>query len=424
LSATEIREESPPAPEVGEAMPSTPEESVAASDVTPTPDEVIPSDDPRPIADAHRPEEPAAAAVPGATASGRARGTGAGALLAAGVIGGVIGAGAALLTEGWWRPRVMRVDDRLAQVERRLAQAPNAVAPLEGRVTGIETQNKALAEGLNALKADVERAAKAASARAASPPAPAPGGTANVGALDDLAKRLAVLETQAQERASAGADAQGGIKTLQEQVKAAAAAAQAMERRLAEHDQRLGVLSKQVPERGPEAMAASLRLTLAGRLIPALEDGAPLAQILAVLRRFDAKPDNLKPLEPYAASGAPTGAALAREFRPIGQQMIVQSRGGAGDWDERLWRMLDKVVTVRAVGDEMGTDPASLVARIEDALSRDAFADAAAVWDALPEPARAKSQEWGAKLKQRAAAEAASRRIYAEALSALEASTR
>ena len=86
--------------------------------------------------------------------------------------------------------------------------------------------------------------------------------------------------------------------------------------------------------------------------------------------------------------------------------------------------MLDKVVTVRAVGNDKATDAASLVQRIEDALSRDAIAEAAAAWEALPEPARATSQEWGAKLKQRAAAEAASQRIYAEALSALEASTR
>ena len=71
-----------------------------------------------------------------------------------------------------------------------------------------------------------------------------------------------------------------------------------------------------------------------------------------------------------------------------------------------------------------GADVASLVGRIEDALSRDAVDEAAAAWDALPERARAVAPEWGAKLKARAEAERAARKVYADALSALEASTR
>ena len=171
-------------------------------------------------------------------------------------------------------------------------------------------------------------------------------------------------------------------------------------------------------------MAASLRVTLADRLGDALQDAAPLGQILAMLRRLDVNPENLKPFEPYAQSAPPSAAALAQEFRPLSQRLISDARASSADWDDRLWRMLDKVVTVRAVGDPKANDVASLVGRIEDALARNALADAVSAWDALPEPARAGSQGWGDKLKQRAAAEAASRKIYAEALSALEASTR
>jgi hypothetical protein len=86
--------------------------------------------------------------------------------------------------------------------------------------------------------------------------------------------------------------------------------------------------------------------------------------------------------------------------------------------------MLDKVVTVRAVGDPQSTDVANIVARIEDSLSRDAVGEAAAAWNALPEPARRVAPDWGAKLQQRAAAEAAAQKIYSEALAGLEASTR
>jgi hypothetical protein len=171
-------------------------------------------------------------------------------------------------------------------------------------------------------------------------------------------------------------------------------------------------------------MAASLRVTLADRLGDALQDGAPLGQMLGILRRLEIKPDTLKPLDVYTQHGAPRAAALALEFKPLGQRMIAETRAGSGDWGERVWHMLDKVVTVRGVSDPQSSDVPSLVARIEDALARDAIAEAAAAWDALPESARRVAPDWGAKLKQRAAADAAAQKIYAEALSALEASTR
>jgi hypothetical protein len=171
-------------------------------------------------------------------------------------------------------------------------------------------------------------------------------------------------------------------------------------------------------------MAAALRVTLADRLGDALHDGTPVGQLLSMLRRLDVKPDALRPLEAYAQSAPPSTAALAQEFRPLSQRIVAETRPSASDLGERVWNMLDKVVTVRAVGDPKSTDVANLVARIEDALGRDAVGEAAAGWDALPEPARRTSQDWGAKLKQRAAAEATAQKIYAEALSALEASTR
>jgi hypothetical protein len=165
-------------------------------------------------------------------------------------------------------------------------------------------------------------------------------------------------------------------------------------------------------------------VTLADRLDDALGEGAPVGQTLAMLRRLEVKPDSLRPLEPYAESAPPSAAALAQEFRPIGQRLIAEARTPAADWGERIWRMLDKVVTVRAVDDPKATDVASVVGRIEDALARGAVIDAAKAWEALPEPARRSAQDWGEALQRRAAAESAARTIYAEALSALEASTR
>jgi hypothetical protein len=344
------------------------------------------------------------------------------------VIGGLLGAGAAMLAEAWWRPRVSRVDARLAQVEERLAAVPQpSLGPIETRMSRLEADNKALADRLSATQALAERSAKDVQEIMKRSPAAQPGAAdsaASASVLADLATRLGVIEKQAQERAQAAGNVQERVTAIQEQTQAAANARQALERRVADQDQRLAALAKQLTERGPDAMAASLRVTLADRLADALHDGAPLGQILAMLRRLEVKPDTLRPLEAYAQSGPPTATALTQEFRPLGQRMIGESRPSSADWGERVWRMLDKVVTVRAVGDPQSTDVASLVGRIEDALARDAVDEAAAAWDALPERVRAVAPEWGAKLKARAEAEGAARKVYADALSALEASTR
>jgi hypothetical protein len=81
--------------------------------------------------------------------------------------------------------------------------------------------------------------------------------------------------------------------------------------------------------------------------------------------------------------------------------------------------MMEQVVTVRPVNEPGSTGVPSLVARIEQALERGDVADAAASWDALPEPARRASEEWGRQVKAVAQARQASQAIAADALSAL-----
>lgn len=473
LSATEVRTDSPAAATAAPEASNSAEGSGAgmssastgatgsAADVRPTPDEVIPSDDSRlsspdpvpPLSSSSMGNGAGASSTP--PAEPRRKGLGFPSLLTAGVIGGLLGAGGTILAETWWRPRVSRVDARLAQVEERVAAMPQAapgsaaLGPIEGRMARLEADGKALAERLNAAQALAERSAKDAQEALKRPPAAQPtgaDGAAGAAGVAELATRLGTLEKQAQERLAGfekqvqerlgaiekqlqertqtAANIQERVTAIQEHAQAAANAAQALERRSAEQDQRLAGLAKQFSERGPEAMTATLRVTLADRLGDALQGGAPVGQTLAMLRRLDVKPDAIKPLEPYAQSAPPSAAALAQEFKPLGQRMIAETRTSSTDWGERVWNMLDKVVTVRAVGDPKSTDVANLVARIEDALARDATGEAAAAWDALPEPARRVSQDWGAKLKQRADAEAAAQKLYADSLSALETSMR
>ena len=173
-------------------------------------------------------------------------------------------------------------------------------------------------------------------------------------------------------------------------------------------------------------MAVSTPLPVLGadRVLDALRDGAPFPQALAALKRLNVDPQRLAALEPFAQTGAPTAAALAQEFRPIGERMIAAARGPATSWSDRFARMAEGIVTVRPLGDPQSNSVPDLVARVQNSLNRGAVADAAAAWDALPEPSRRLAEEFGRKLKSRAAAEDAARTLSNQALAALDASSR
>jgi hypothetical protein len=412
---------------LGDEAPAEPATTAEQAQPTPTPDEVIPSDD-----ISSRAEASAEASVPlGAPVEAPRRGTGFGALLAASLLGGIIGAGAMMVAEPWWGPLASRSDARPPTTEQRAAPAPSpdTLGPLERRIAALEAESKLAVERLRAAQALAERSAQQAEAALnrslpATTPAPAPDNAADAAAVNDLAARLSALETQARERAQATSALQESVQAGTNAAQTNASAVQALERRLAEQDQRLGAVTRQLSERSPDAASAPSRVVIAQRVADALREGAPLGQLLALLRRLQVKPDNLQPLEPFAQRGAPTPAALGQEFKPLGRRIIAETRPAPSDWNDRLWSVLGKVVTVRAVSEPRGTDPASLVARIETALANNAVIDAAAAWDALPDAARRVAPEWGEKLKQRAAAEAAAQRISTEAVSALEASAR
>lgn len=183
-------------------------------------------------------------------------------------------------------------------------------------------------------------------------------------------------------------------------------------------DARLATLSRQFAERDP---AIPIRIVAADRVAQSLEAGTPYASALDALRRLGGDPARLQALEPFAASGAPTAAALVAEFRPLAERMIREGRPPAVTLTDRLKRMAGEVVTVRSVGEPEGTDVENLVARVEGALGRGAIAEAAAAFDALPEPARAPAEAFGRTLRERAAAEGAARQVSADALAGLAA---
>jgi hypothetical protein len=160
-------------------------------------------------------------------------------------------------------------------------------------------------------------------------------------------------------------------------------------------------------------------MVLAQRLGDALQRGAPFGETLQALRANGTDTAQLSPLEPFAEKGAPTAAALARSFQPIGAAILRDDRTVAGSFTDRLLRMAERVVTVRSVDEPGSTDLPSQVARMEQALERGNVQEAMSIWEGLPEPARRLSEEWAARAKARAAADAAAHAIAGDAIAVL-----
>jgi len=354
------------------------------------------------------------------------RGPGIGAMAASGILGGLVGAGLLYGIETW-RTSQATSDPHMARDEQQVTTSarPENLGVLEGRLAALEGAQSGLVQRVQAAQTMAERSAARAE-EAASRPAPAPVSTPqDDAALRDLPNRLSDLETQVRDRVQAAVGATQMIeRRLGEVEQRLAGATQLLERRVAQQDERLAALTRQVAEGGSDVTRAGTRVVLADRLGDALREGRPYADVLAGLRRLTPDAATLAPLEPFSQSGAPTAGTLAQDFKPVAERLQREARQGPGDWTERLLRMADKVVTVRAVNEPAETGVPGTVARIEDALARNAFGDAAKAWESLPEPARQASTEWGQRLAQRAAAEAASRTVAADAVATLNQATR
>ena len=433
-------------------------ETSAATDapvVTPMPDEEIPTDEPaRASGDVPAEGQSGSAGIGGSVPPVTSRQEppekrGVGGLVAASLAGGVIGAAFAVGADIYWRQPPADYESRLAALETRprpAAPVPTVPQPaneaLERRVAALENQTRSLSEGVDAARGAAEAgqrqiaelANRPASAGAPSPSAqPAPDPAIREG-LDRLGARLEALEGRIGQAAPAAAldELRAGLQTAQNQAEernrvttAAIGAVQAtvtgLNQRLQANAEEAAKLSAEVAKLPPSLLQAGLRAVVAGQIGQNLRAGIPLGSGLSALERLGAAGPALDPLRTYAAQAAPGAATLAAEFKPLAERITAEPQGPAGSITDRLLRVADKIVTVRAVGDGSGRDVPGLVQRIESALARGALPEAAAAWDSLPEDPKRISAEWGARLKARIAADNAAQKLGADSLAALDA---
>ncbi|MFN3671093.1 MAG: uroporphyrinogen-III synthase [Bosea sp. (in: a-proteobacteria)] len=368
------------------AQPAAPVAAEAAGAAAPSPEAVLPTEalpaefDPpeTPAQPSAEPDRPAAGASP--PPSARKAGLPWAALAAAGLVGGVIGAGVMLLAAGR-----LGADSSAEQL-----------AGLQSRI-----------EALQASATTVDRKASAAGEAAAKA-----GGEAQA-----AAQRVVEL-ANAQRAQAPNAEA---LERLSEQVRRAEAAAAAVTQRLDQTAARIGsveTLARTASAPSPQAMAAT-RIVLAERIRGAIQAGRPFAADVAALAKGGGAPEPIAALNAVAQAGAPTRDALLAEF---GTQRATLSREltpAASSLQDRLLGLASRIVTIRPVGETGANDPGTLLIRFETALANGNIAAAASLWDQMPEPARRASAALGDRLKKRAAADAAIATIAQDAVAAL-----
>jgi hypothetical protein len=149
--------------------------------------------------------------------------------------------------------------------------------------------------------------------------------------------------------------------------------------------------------------------------------GEPYAADLKTAKSLAADPKVLAPLEPFAASGVPTAAALGRELAGLLPALRkVAAPGTQSDsFLERLQANAERLVRVRPVGAPSGDAPDKILARVNEAATHSNIDAALVEFAKLPANVRAPAEAWIKKAQGRHAAIEASRRFDADALGAL-----
>jgi hypothetical protein len=164
-----------------------------------------------------------------------------------------------------------------------------------------------------------------------------------------------------------------------------------------------------------------LRRIVAAALLDVLvRTGDPYPAALAAAKALAANPDALKPLDGFATSGVPRIAALSRELLTLVPKLSPapdNAASGAG-LVGRLQAGAAKLVRIERT-DTVGTDRGAIVARVTAAGLRNDIAEARRELNTLAPADRAAAQAWLDKADARDAALATSRQFAADAMAAL-----
>jgi hypothetical protein len=235
---------------------------------------------------------------------------------------------------------------------------------------------------------------------------------ATLGSVGRRDEEVLALARDARARADASAAA---LAELAQRIPAATAAERSALEALANR-----VTAVERSEKAAESGDRALRLALAATALNnVVERGDAFAAELATAKALGADAKLIAALEPFARSGVPSAATLARQFAELAPSL--QASGGAPREGvlARLQLNAEKLVRIRRVDEPAGSDAGAIVARAEAKVSRGDVAGAVSELAQLPPDARAPAEAWMKSAQGRSAAIDASRRLAADALSGL-----
>ncbi len=390
-------------------------ETPAAAQKAPTPDDIEAAlSDLRAQISAPEPQP-----APAAASADEPRGAGWGGIAALLLAAAVLGGGAASVVPGLLGMAPQGQEEarrRLGDLESRIGQlaagqsgeaAAQSFADLKAHLDGLEVRLRALEQ-------------------ASAQPAPSGGderAAAQI-ALNALVERVVTLENRLNDLAAQGGqpvqpagptpETLGEIAALKTAITELTTRLGALERLapasdlITALDGRVSALEAADPGRASRQAALAL---IVARLGDAAAAGRPFAAELAALKAASPATDT-GAFEPYAAKGLPTIARLGEELLALDGAV----RDGAdydrgGDWFDRFWRGVGRLVTVRHDGMAEGMEPEDHLARAEYHADRGDLAYAFAEMDQLSGSARGAAAPWIARAGARLALDAAVARL-------------
>jgi hypothetical protein len=336
-------------------------------------------------------------------------------------------------------PRLARLESQLLEIARRpqpQTADPGALADLSMRVAAAEQVMARLAD-LDARLGKAEQALARVGefeqrlARVESR-SNAPAGTALAPADSALADRVAALEAVVRPLADLGARLEALNAASRDAKGRADAAFDAAEKNAARGEiETLGArvaALEQAARAAQERIASTAGADRAGRLAfvavslrGAVERGEPFARELAAVKPLASDATLMTALEPFAATGVPRSAALARELSQLSGTML--SATGAppreGGFLDRLQQNAERLVRIRPINEAPGDDAATVVTRADVKAANGDIAGALAEVKSLPPAASAPAQAWIRKAEAQVAALAAARSLADGAVGAL-----
>jgi hypothetical protein len=247
-------------------------------------------------------------------------------------------------------------------------------------------------------------------------PASDPATAGRLSAADNAMKSLGIALTALNRRND---DVVTNAMEARSRADAAAAALDALDKRVATLESAAKTASEQISKNTGADIAARLALSAAA-LRDVVLRGMPFAVELAAAKSFGGDNAALAPLEPFAASGVPSDTTLARELGALIPAMLKASGAQPdGNFFERLQANAGNLVRIRPVDEPPGNDPAAVLARIEIKAVHADISGALSDLAKLSDKTRASVEGWISKAKARQAALEAARKFAADTARAL-----